>query len=102
MQEKIMKHFFIKLLRGTLRNLSRLTIWRYGPRVIGVTGSVGKTSTKLAIKAVLSRSSFDARNSSGIEAERLNRVRASGGNLNSELGVALTILGDWSEEELNL
>jgi UDP-N-acetylmuramoyl-tripeptide--D-alanyl-D-alanine ligase len=82
-----MKHFLINLLRGTLRDLCRLTVWRYSPRVIGVTGSVGKTSTKLAIKAVLSKE---------------NRVRVSAGNLNSELGIALTILGDWSEKELNL
>ncbi|MDE2019480.1 MAG: UDP-N-acetylmuramoyl-tripeptide--D-alanyl-D-alanine ligase [Patescibacteria group bacterium] len=82
-----MKHFLTNLLRGTLRNLSRLTIWRYGPRVIGITGSVGKTSTKLAIAAVLAKE---------------NRVRFSRGNLNSELGVALTILGTWSERELDL
>src|SRR6185369_5633850 len=82
-----MKNFLTNLLRGTLRNLSRLTIWRYSPRIIGVTGSVGKTSTKLAIRAVLAKE---------------NRVRASDGNLNSELGVALTILGDWSADDLKL
>jgi UDP-N-acetylmuramoyl-tripeptide--D-alanyl-D-alanine ligase len=82
-----MKDFFIKLLRWKLRKIAQLTIWRYRPGIIGVTGSVGKTSTKLAIAAVL-----------GVE----RRVRASSGNLNSDLGLPLTILGDWSEKELKL
>jgi UDP-N-acetylmuramoyl-tripeptide--D-alanyl-D-alanine ligase len=77
----------VKILRKILRRLARWTIWRYRPAVIGVTGSAGKTSTKMAIKAVL---------------ERDRRVRASFGNLNSDLGLPLTILGDWSTEELAL
>lgn len=77
----------VKILRKILRRLARWTIWRYRPAVIGVTGSAGKTSTKLAIKAVL---------------ERDRRVRAASGNLNSDLGMPLTILGDWSEEDLAL
>lgn len=75
------------ILRKTLRRLARWTIWRYRPAVIGVTGSAGKTSTKLAIKAVL---------------ERDRRVRAAFGNLNSDLGLPLAILGDWSERDLAL
>ncbi len=62
-------------------------IWRYRPGIIGITGSAGKTSAKLAVKAVL-------------EGGRM--VRASPGNLNSELGVLLTILGDWSERDVAL
>ncbi len=77
----------VKILRKILRRLARWTIWRYRPAVIGVTGSAGKTSTKLAIKAVL---------------ERDRRVRVSFGNLNSDLGVPLTILGDWSAGDLAL
>ena len=75
------------ILRRIVRNLARLTIWRYRPGIIGVTGTVGKTSTKLAIKAVL---------------ERGRRVRASAGNLNNEFGMPLAILGGWSEDELKL
>lgn len=75
------------LLRRILRDLARLTIWRYRPGIIGVTGTVGKTSTKLAIKAVL---------------EKGRRVRASAGNLNNDLGLPLAILGDWPEGELKL
>ena len=75
------------MLKKILRKLARLMIWRYRPAIIGVTGSAGKTSTKLAIKAVL---------------ERDRRVRASFGNLNSDLGVPLTILGNWRAEEFAL
>lgn len=64
-----------------------MTIWRYRPGIIGITGSAGKTSTKLAIQAVL---------------EHGRRVRISSGNLNNDLGVPLTILGDWRPEELVL
>ena len=77
----------VKFLKKILRKLARLTIWRYRPGIIGVTGSAGKTSTKLAIKAVL---------------ERDRRVRVSFGNLNSDLGLPLTILGDWNAEDLSL
>jgi UDP-N-acetylmuramoyl-tripeptide--D-alanyl-D-alanine ligase len=77
----------IDFLRRILRNLARLTIWRYRPGIIGVTGTVGKTSTKLAIKTVLSKG---------------RRVRASTGNLNNDLGMPLTILGEWSSSDLKL
>jgi UDP-N-acetylmuramoyl-tripeptide--D-alanyl-D-alanine ligase len=77
----------VRILKKILRRLARLTIWRYRPAVIGVTGSAGKTSTKFAIKAVL---------------ERDRRVRVSFGNLNSDLGLPLTILGDWSAKDLAL
>lgn len=77
----------VTILRKILRKLAQLTIWRYRPGIIGVTGTVGKTSTKLAISAVLTRD---------------RRVRVSAGNLNNDLGLPLTILGDWSEEDLKL
>lgn len=67
--------------------LARLTILRYRPKVIGVTGSVGKTSTIGAIATVLAKTC---------------RVRAPGGNLNNEIGMSLTILGDWDKHDLAL
>ncbi len=76
-----------KILRNLLQKLARLTIWRYRPGIIGVTGTVGKTSTKLAILAVL---------------EKTRRVRAARGNLNNDLGMPLAILGNWSEADLKL
>ena len=77
----------MKFLSNSIGVLTRLTIWRYKPRVVGVTGSVGKTSTKNAIAAVLGKN---------------YRVRFASGNLNNDLGLPITILGDWKPEELRL
>jgi len=79
-----MKNIFLKTLRWILKELAKAFISRYQPGIVAVTGSVGKTSTKEAIKAVLSK-------------ER--RVRATSGNFNNEIGVPLTILGDWQKIE---
>lgn len=57
---------------------AKLALRRHQPKIIAVTGSAGKTSTKDAIFAVLS----DGRH-----------VRKSEKSYNSELGVPLTILG---------
>ncbi len=70
-----MFHF---LLQSILRSLARRILARYHPKVVGITGSVGKTSTKEAVAAVL--------------AERY-RVRANRKNYNNELGVPLSIIG---------
>jgi len=64
--EKILKYFAVKALR------------RFKPRVVGVTGSVGKTSTKEAIFTVLSSQ---------------YRVRKNEKNYNNEIGLPLTVLG---------
>ena len=64
-----MKQRFISILRFVLKKLSQLTIWKFHPGIVGVTGSVGKTSAKLAIASVLSIQ---------------QRVRVSGGNLNND------------------
>ncbi len=82
-----MKQLAIRILRYVLKTLARLTIWRFRPGIVGVTGSVGKTSTKLAIAAVLSSD---------------RSVRWSKANLNNDFGLPLTILGDWDEKELAL
>lgn len=66
------------LLRGLLKHISRLILWRTHPRVIGITGSVGKSGAKEAIALVLGKH-FS--------------VRASRGNLNNEIGVPLTVIG---------
>ncbi len=65
-------------LQRILTVLARRTLWRYRPFIVGVTGSVGKTSAKEAIFAVLSQK---------------YRVRKSEKNYNTEIGVPLTILG---------
>lgn len=75
-----MKSYLLRKLQLVLKFLAKLTIKKYKPFVIGVTGSVGKTSTKSAIYTVL-KSNFT--------------VRMAGGNLNNELGMPLAILGDY-------
>src|SRR3989338_4576943 len=66
------------VLISMLQFFARMILKKYRPLIVGITGSVGKTSTKDAIYAVLS-SKFS--------------VRASEKNYNNELGVPLTIIG---------
>ena len=69
-----MRHLLFKILKC----LSQKILKKYRPLVIGITGSVGKTSTKEAIFAVL-RGKF--------------KVRENQKNYNNEIGVPLTIIG---------
>ncbi|MBI3305968.1 UDP-N-acetylmuramoyl-tripeptide--D-alanyl-D-alanine ligase [Candidatus Nomurabacteria bacterium] len=73
-----MKFFLKKLVAYILRIESRLVIRKYKPKIIAITGSVGKTSTKDAVFAVLSG---------------ITHVRKSEKSYNSEIGLPLTILG---------
>lgn len=57
-----------------------LVLSRYKPKVIAITGSVGKSSAKEAIGAVL-------------DFAFPSKVRASQKNLNTEIGVPLTVIG---------
>lgn len=82
-----MKKLFTLILRWKLKKLAQLMVLRYRPGIVGVTGSAGKTSTKLAIAAVLGPS---------------RRTRFSRGNLNSELGLPIAIVGDFTEDEIKL
>src|SRR5680860_31771 len=66
-----------KFIQHTLKYLTKLILWRYKPLIIGVTGSVGKTSTKEAIYTVL-KNKF--------------RVERNIFNLNTEIGMPLTII----------
>lgn len=77
-----MRGFKIRQLQKILKVLAGLMLNKYRPGIVGITGSVGKTSTKEAIYAVL---------------RNVRRVRASSGNFNNELGLPLTILGDWQK-----
>ena len=72
----------LNIMQRILKSLARLTLKRYKPGIIGITGNVGKTSVKEAIKTVL---------------EHDRKVRAASKNFNNELGLPLTILGDWEE-----
>lgn len=72
------KSILQKILERALFILARAAIRRYKPLVVGVTGSVGKTSTKEAIYYVL---------------RKKYKVWRSEKNYNNEIGVPLTILG---------
>jgi len=67
-----------KLLQLKLRILARLILKRYQPTIIGITGSIGKTSAKEAVYHVL-KTKFS--------------VRTNFKNYNNEIGLPLTIIG---------
>ncbi len=73
-----MKSLFKKIIVAIITFEARMLIARTRPHVIGITGSVGKTSTKDAVYTVL---------------KQKVRVRKSEKSFNSEIGVPLTILG---------
>jgi len=73
-----MKSIFKKIIVYILELEARFVIKKYKPKIIAITGSVGKTSTKDAIYTVLSPHIS---------------VRKSEKSFNSEIGVPLTILG---------
>ncbi len=73
-----MKDILKKIIAKILELEARAILKKYQPRVIAVTGSVGKTSTKDAIYSVISKSFY---------------ARKSEKSFNSDIGVPLTILG---------
>lgn len=80
-----MKTTFKTIVTNILRVESMLVLWKYRPRIVAITGSVGKTSTKDALYAALSAFYY---------------VRKSEKSYNSEIGLPLTILGcpnGWSD-----
>ena len=73
-----MKNILKSIVALLLAFVARAVLHRYHPHIVMVTGSVGKTSTKDAVAAVLSTRFF---------------VRKTKKNLNTEFGVPFTILG---------
>lgn len=67
-----------ELLQTILKGIATRILRKYAPKIVGITGSVGKTSTKEAVFTVLN-ARFD--------------VRKSEKNFNNEVGVPLTIIG---------
>jgi len=67
-----------KFIQLKLKILAKMILVKYKPEVIGITGSVGKTSAKEAIYTVLA-SKF--------------KVRRNVKNYNNEIGLPLTIIG---------
>ncbi|MCX6765848.1 MAG: UDP-N-acetylmuramoyl-tripeptide--D-alanyl-D-alanine ligase [Candidatus Moranbacteria bacterium] len=76
-----MKSKKIQMLEMILRWMAIAVLKKYKPLVIGITGSVGKTSAKEAVFLVLS-SKF--------------RVRKNEKNYNNEIGIPLTVIGSES------
>ncbi len=72
--KSIAKNIIVRILTWQAKSVLR----KYKPKIIVVTGSVGKTSTKDAIFTVLSK---------------FKSVRKSEKSFNSEIGLPLTILG---------
>jgi UDP-N-acetylmuramoyl-tripeptide--D-alanyl-D-alanine ligase len=72
-----MKKIFKKIIVAILSWEASLVLKKYKPKIVGITGSVGKTGTKEAVAQVLSQHFT---------------VRKSQKSFNSELGVPLTIL----------
>lgn len=73
-----MKHFFKKIIVVILSAEARILLSRKRPKIIAVTGSVGKTSTKDAIYSVI---------------KKRVHVRKSEKSFNSDIGVPLSVLG---------
>lgn len=73
-----MKTFFKKIIVFIITIEAKLVLKKYKPKIIAITGSVGKTSSKDAIFSILS-SHFS--------------VRKSEKSFNGDIGVPLTILG---------
>jgi UDP-N-acetylmuramoyl-tripeptide--D-alanyl-D-alanine ligase len=73
-----MKAIFKKIIIKILRIEAQLVLKKYKPKIVAITGSVGKTSTKDAVYAVISKFAY---------------VRKSEKSFNSEIGLPLTILG---------
>lgn len=73
-----MKKIFKQIITFIITWQARLILKKYKPKIIAITGSVGKTSTKDAIFTVLSK---------------FKSVRKSEKSFNSEIGLPLTILG---------
>ncbi|RJR31277.1 UDP-N-acetylmuramoyl-tripeptide--D-alanyl-D-alanine ligase [Candidatus Parcubacteria bacterium] len=74
-----MDNYFKKILRRKLYYFAAAVVKKYKPDIIGITGSMGKTSTKDAVYCVLGKSGL--------------KVRKNIKNYNNEIGVPLTIIG---------
>ena len=73
-----MKPTFKKIVSSIIQWQAKLILRKFKPKIIAVTGSVGKTSTKDAIFSVMSNFFY---------------IRKSEKSFNSDIGIPLTIIG---------
>jgi UDP-N-acetylmuramoyl-tripeptide--D-alanyl-D-alanine ligase len=73
-----MKNIFKKIISTIIQLEARAILKKYKPKIVAITGSVGKTSTKDAIYAVMAKSFY---------------ARKSEKSFNSDIGIPLTIMG---------
>jgi UDP-N-acetylmuramyl pentapeptide synthase len=73
-----MKNIFKKIISKLIQIEATLILKKYKPKIVAVTGSVGKTSTKDAVYTVISKAFH---------------TRKSEKSFNSDIGVPLTVLG---------
>jgi UDP-N-acetylmuramoyl-tripeptide--D-alanyl-D-alanine ligase len=81
----MMKQILKKQIEKRLASVARLIIAKHKPKIIGITGSVGKTTTREAIKFVL--------------ATKYN-VYAPEGSYNTEIGLPLAVIGSKSPSNI--
>jgi len=74
----MIKPYIQKIIQKALRKFAIKILEAHQPKIVSITGSAGKTSTKEAVFTVLSKQ---------------YRVRRNTKNYNNELGVPLTIIG---------
>ncbi len=67
-----------KIIQLKLKIIAKMILAKYKPQVVGITGSVGKTSAKEAVYMVL---------------KRKFKVRRNLKNYNNEIGLPLTVIG---------
>ncbi|MCL1925076.1 MAG: UDP-N-acetylmuramoyl-tripeptide--D-alanyl-D-alanine ligase [Defluviitaleaceae bacterium] len=84
-QETDLPHIFVKSTKEALKMLSKYYLSLFDIQVIGITGSVGKTTTKDLTASVLS--------------QKLNTVKTEG-NFNNDIGMPLTIFKVTEETEV--
>jgi UDP-N-acetylmuramoyl-tripeptide--D-alanyl-D-alanine ligase len=83
-----MKNIFKKILIWILKTESQLVLKKYKPKIVAITGSIGKTSTKDALYNVLSPFCY---------------VRKTEKSYNSQIGLPLVVLGipnGWNDSVL--
>jgi UDP-N-acetylmuramoyl-tripeptide--D-alanyl-D-alanine ligase len=93
---RVPRHVTVVKVRDTLSALGMLGRYRremLAPKVLAITGSNGKTTTKEMVAAILERASLDGKSLKG-------RISKTQGNYNNLVGVPLTLLALTGKEKI--